>query len=579
MLCIVIADLTIVRDRFPADEVISQVDRYVHRLPPSANGEFRYLKTMRDATGEGNPVALFSSNQTREGEVIRMEFSLELPADVDAKIYLGHDGAGEPRGVLRLHEKRVQYHDGAAWLDVQPRLEYVPAKWQDWTLEYAIGAKSFTVRIGDSAPSTAAALEGGGSINHLGFSHLREQTFRIDASQAMREAAAARKTEMQASQDLPQLLRIHWRTGPDLPQGIQTVGTGVVHNTLVWTGGFCSSGTIFPGNIVPGKPDRYPRGFVNAAWGLDLGNQAGGWKTLPGLPASGRQGLASAVVDDALYVFGGINYEERALQDGYRLSRLADQSWAWERLPDLPWKVCFAGAATVGTEIYVFGGCDAGEPPLGVYRTSADRNGENPRLGARLNSLDTRNLAAGWKELPACPGTPRFMPATAKIGSHFYVFGGLTGFDNATKQVNVAVDNWRYDTIARTWERLEDLPVASTRHPNNYIVFQDRYILLIAGAPTKNVMNPDGTTRPGYGRPHRTQWGRTMYSDVTVYDAQTGKFGRANPMPLCNNMPTAVIHGNSLYLIGGECEGVEFNGVYYGHHPDLLLIGDISVVP
>ncbi len=85
--------------------------------------------------------------------------------------------------------------------------------------------------------------------------------------------------------------------------------------------------------------------------------------------------------------------------------------------------------------------------------------------------------------------------------------------------------------------------------------------------------------RPAYGRPHRTRWGKTTYSDITVYDTQTRRFGRATPLPLCNNMPNAVLHGDTLYLIGGECEGVEFNGVHYGHHPDLLLIGDVSVVP
>lgn len=29
---------------------------------------------------------------------------------------------------------------------------------------------------------------------------------------------------------------------------------GVVDDFLVWTGGFCIGGTLYPGNIVPGKP-------------------------------------------------------------------------------------------------------------------------------------------------------------------------------------------------------------------------------------------------------------------------------------------------------------------------------------
>jgi len=126
---------------------------------------------------------------------------------------------------------------------------------------------------------------------------------------------------------------------------------------------------------------------------------------------------------------------------------------------------------------------------------------------------------------------------------------------------------------------LADLPVAASRHPNNFIVFQNRYVVLIGGGFAKLVMNPDGTSRPSYGRPHRTRWGRTTFSDITVYDTHTGKFGRANPMPLCNNMPIAAIHNDRLYMLGGECEGVEFDGVHFGHHPDLLLIGDMIALP
>ncbi len=59
--------------------------------------------------------------------VIRMEFSLQLPADADARIYLGHDGRGAYRGLLRLHARTVQCHDGTMWKDVQPKTRICPA--------------------------------------------------------------------------------------------------------------------------------------------------------------------------------------------------------------------------------------------------------------------------------------------------------------------------------------------------------------------------------------------------------------------------------------------------------------------
>ncbi|MDQ3624178.1 MAG: hypothetical protein M3463_17100 [Verrucomicrobiota bacterium] len=86
----------------PWDEVLSRVDRSIHLKPPAGGEGLRYLKTTRDATGEGNPIARFSSIQSRVGDLIRMEFSLQLPADADARIYLGHEGRGACRGLLRL---------------------------------------------------------------------------------------------------------------------------------------------------------------------------------------------------------------------------------------------------------------------------------------------------------------------------------------------------------------------------------------------------------------------------------------------------------------------------------------------
>ena len=38
-----------------------------------------------------------------------------------------------------------------------------------------------------------------------------------------------------------------------------------------------------------------------------------------------------------------------------------------------------------------------------------------------------------------------------------------------------------------------------------------------------------------------------------------------------------VVREDRIYLIGGETGGGVVEGEYYGHHPDLLLIGRISL--
>ena len=201
------------------------------------------------------------------------------------------------------------------------------------------------------------------------------------------------------------MLGIGWKKGPDLPQGFQDSDGGIVRNTLITVGGFCSGR-----QEVPGKQAKYPRGFLRKVWGLDLGNPQKGWQGLPDFPGAERQELSGMVVADQLYCWGGFSYTAPfCYRDGYRLS-FQDGQWSWDPLPPLPYALCSAGIASSGSRIYVMGG---GDYDANRFYTQADRKGATQRLGARLWVIDSGNLAVGWKELPACPGTARFVHATA----------------------------------------------------------------------------------------------------------------------------------------------------------------------
>ncbi len=39
----------------------------------------------------------------------------------------------------------------------------------------------------------------------------------------------------------------------------------------------------------------------------------------------------------------------------------------------------------------------------------------------------------------------------------------------------------------------------------------------------------------------------------------------------------SVVDGDKIYLMGGETGGGMIDGEYFGHHPDLFLVGDISM--
>lgn len=370
---------------------------------------------------------------------------------------------------------------------------------------------------------------------------------------------------------LPKLLGITWRKGPNLPQGFQDSDGGIVAGHLITVGGYCAGQTN-----VPGKATQYPPGFLRRVWALDLNHPDQGWWSLPQFPGAERQELFGIVVADRLYCWGGFSYAAPyCYRDGYRLSRPSG-AWRWDTLPSLPWPLCSAGICAMGSKIYVVGG---GDYDWNRFYTNADRNQGTPRLGARLLVLDTERLDAGWKELPACPGTPRFVAAVAAIHGRLYLIGGASGEDNRAGRYCTVVDNWCYDPATPEWRRLQDTPIATGNFPAGAVVFRDRYLVLVGGYQYGNVLNPDGTVRAPYGAVSKYYPENPYNSDVLVYDAQTGAFGTADPLPLCNNLPMAVVAGDTLHLIGGETGGSIVEGEPFGHHPDLYLTGQLRVWP
>lgn len=247
-------------------------------------------------------------------------------------------------------------------------------------------------------------------------------------------------------------------------------------------------------------------------------------------------------------------------------------------MPDLPWPVGGSGISTIGSKIYILGGTDYDGSGVGKFSTNTDRTGKVKRLGRRLLVIDTKDLRSGWKELSPCPGTPRWGEAAAVVAGRLYVFGGGTGFDNPTGTYATVVDNWRYDPATDSWQRLANLPIASSVFPSGRIVVFDRYLVLIGGCQYGHVIGPDGSVRPVYGKPFRHYPDRDCFSDVFVYDTQWDRFGTATPLPLNDCRPMIVTAGNRIHLLGGETFGAVIEGEPFAHHPDLYLVGTIRAI-
>ena len=325
-----------------------------------------------------------------------------------------------------------------------------------------------------------------------------------------------------------------------------------------------------PRELAAKKPGRYPRGFLNKAWGLDLKDPTRGWTRLPDFPAIGRQGGVGIVVNGALYGWGGFNYTEPfCYADGYRLSKSRD-TWRWDSLPPMPSPTGGSAICAIGSKIFV---CGADYDAERFY-TTTDRSKNEKRLGSRLLVIDTKDLAAGWKRLPECPGTPRWVAAMAAVGGRIYLIGGATG-DIPNAGYCTVVDNWMFDPASTRWTRLRDLPISSGNFYSGDIVFGNRYILLTGGAQYKKVMNPRrNDPRQVWRRLAISEQGRLLH-DVFVYDTQSQRFGTADKLPLNNNATMTVMYGDQVFLLGGETGGAVVEGEVFGHHPDICLIGTI----
>jgi hypothetical protein len=383
--------------------------------------------------------------------------------------------------------------------------------------------------------------------------------------------AIARGDDYSPFNNVGPMLKIEWRLGPDYPMGIQDSAVGCVGGKIVSAGGF----TRHPLDVCKKYPKAFsgdPTGFTSLAFAFDPKNESAGWKRIADVPGPARQGSAAAVVNNMLYVMGGHNYDEPfAYRDTYRLQE-KDGKWTWEELPaaKLPWPLYGApsGAAVIGKNIYLLGGCDAFVGPGAKemdFHSEADRDG-NP-VGKALLVLDTTNLGAGWKRLADCPGVPKFDAAIAAAGGKIYQLGG---FFAPLRKMEFpyynAVDCWCYDPATDQWTRLRDMP----RGPNGRaLVYDDRYILLVAGSGFPKTWRVDGTATNDYSaREKAPAWASYFEKTVRVYDTKTGTLGTADPMVEQTQLPGGTAVGDTMYTLGGE-------GGPRLYHPATLQIGKI----
>jgi N-acetylneuraminic acid mutarotase len=180
------------------------------------------------------------------------------------------------------------------------------------------------------------------------------------------------------------------------------------------------------------------------------------WSEASSLPEP-RSDSACATLGGNLYVFGG---QDRA---GAKSDALVLKHGKWRPLPEatLPESRLYASAVVSANSIYIAGGMSKTRDPKSV-RNSFWR-------------WNTRASKQGWEILPAIPGPGLINLAAAAIHQKIYVFGGANAGGQDYVNSNRAFE---FDIRTQRWTQLPGLPIA--RRCWSAVSLEDT-VLLIGG--------------------------------------------------------------------------------------------------
>ncbi|CAG5179331.1 uncharacterized protein ALTATR162_LOCUS9156 [Alternaria atra] len=224
-----------------------------------------------------------------------------------------------------------------------------------------------------------------------------------------------------------------WTTRASMPRGLNHANAAVVDGKIYVLGGLAETGE-------PGEGKRV-WDAVPGSWVYDPITDL--WETVPGIPAGEERGSASVgTYQSQIYLAGGMSeleLFENGTQNSVSVVSVFDtDTRTWLSVPEaakyIPEARDHAGAAVIGSKMYVLGGRDSGQ--------------ENIR--DTVFFLDLCDLEAGWKTSEARMPTPRGGVATGVIGKKVYVFGGE---GNAQSETGVFDQVEVYDTMRDRWAK------------------------------------------------------------------------------------------------------------------------------
>jgi Galactose oxidase, central domain len=231
---------------------------------------------------------------------------------------------------------------------------------------------------------------------------------------------------------------IRWRESTPFPEATTDYAAGALDGKLVIAGG-----TYWEGS----KGHWIRKRFSARTYGFDPVDQS--WERLPDLPTP-LGGAASAVVENKLFVLGG--YTGKTVSRTIYVLAEKKGRYSWSVFGTLPVHRVFAGAVSVGKQIFLLGGARQYEPLDASGTCCTSKTATNTFM-----ELDTAHPQNGWVQLPSVPGPRRWLFSTVTDMKAIWVFAGRFQ-ENPRAPVRNYSLVFRYDMASAHWQQVQSLP-------------------------------------------------------------------------------------------------------------------------
>ena len=260
------------------------------------------------------------------------------------------------------------------------------------------------------------------------------------------------------------------------------------------------------------------------------------WEVVTQLPTN-RAGIATAVVNDKIYVIGGTLKNVEAPDGISTVEEYDPQTNTWRQLADMPTRRYYPKAAVINDTIYVFGGW---------YEVKGVKTEYPVIVEAYDPATDT------WTRKKDMP-VPRVHPAVGAVDGKIYIIGGSTGWGWEDERRMDRVDI--YDPAIDTWEQGPKMPTQ-----------RDAYL----GGVVNNRIYVIG----GYGPP-----GGHVLKNIEEYDPISRQWQQKKDMlDIRYSFRTAVVE-DDIYVIGGLNEFRKYIATVDVYNPQTEAWSDIPAMP